>query len=157
MREESEPGRVSHTERWVLFRSAQFAHNRAFDEIPQLGGRVHVFEVLDTTTAAFEFAARLARQGVLSPEAVVTFELHGLDGRQLIWPTDIFGGSHLDQDYWCRDEGFSVGRQSSPRELEAQSRALALSTAFEIYSNFGWSNPPTEIFEKAQTERFRGV
>lgn len=50
----SDPGRVSRVKRWVLFRSAQFVHNRAFDEIPQLGNRVHVLEILDTVTAAFD-------------------------------------------------------------------------------------------------------
>jgi hypothetical protein len=153
--EKSEEGRVAHVERWVLFRSALFAHNRAFDEIPQLGDQVHVFEILDTTTAAFEFAARMAGRGVLSPEAVICFELHKLDGRELVWPKDIFGGSHfLAHNCWCQEESFEVARQLPPAELQGNRRELALELAFEIYSKFGWSDPPRDILANAQRKRF---
>jgi len=151
----SEAGRVSHMERWVLFRSAQFAHNRAFDEIPQLGDRVHVLEILDTATAAFEFAARMAQHGVLSPEAVITFELYGLAGRGLTWPKDIFGDSDaVGKNCWCQDESFAVARQSVPANLQAKRRELALEVAVEIYSNFGWSDPPKDLLREAQLKRF---
>jgi hypothetical protein len=153
--DKSEEGRISHVEHWVLFRSALFAHNRAFDAIPQLGDRVHVFEILATTTAAFEFAARLGQRGVLVPEAAVTFELHGLAGRELVWPKDIFGGSHfLGHECWCQDESFSVGRQLEPKELQAQKREVALDAAIEICSYFGWSDPPRDVLSRAQDERF---
>jgi hypothetical protein len=156
--EKFEEGRINHVEHWVLFRSAQFAHNRAFDEIPQLGDRVHVFEILDTATAAFEFAARMAQRGVLLPEAAVTLELFGLAGRELVWPTDIFGGSHfLGQDCWCQDESFSIGKQLSPTELQAQKREVALEATVEIYSHFGWSDPPRDLLSKVQADRFRSV
>jgi TIR domain len=151
----SEPGRVSHMERWVLFRSAQFAHNRAFDEIPQLGDRVHVLEILDTATAAFEFAARMAQHGVLSPEAVITFELYGLAGRGLTWPKDIFGDSDsVEKDCWCQDESFAVARQSVPANLQAKRRELALEVAVEIYSAFGWADSPKDLLREAQLKRF---
>src|SRR5262249_41720368 len=128
---------------------------RSFDYIPQLGDRVHVFEILDTTTAALEFAARMGQRGVLLPEAAITFELYGVAGRGLVWPKDIFGGSHLiGQDYWCQDESFSVGRQLLPNELRAQKREVALDLALEIYAHFGWSNPPRDILTRAQAERF---
>lgn len=153
--DKSEEGRISHVEHWVLFRSALFAHNRAFDEIPQLGDGVHVFEILDTTTAAFEFAARMGQRGVLLPETAVTFELHELAGRELVWPKDIFGGSNLlGQDCWCKDQSFCVGRQLLPDELQAQKREVALDAALEIYSYFGWSAPPRDVLARAQAARF---
>jgi hypothetical protein len=59
---ESISGEIEHSgrtlkraERWNLFRSGQFVHNRGFDEIPQLADRVNVLEILDTLTAVFEF------------------------------------------------------------------------------------------------------
>jgi TIR domain len=156
--EKCEDGRIGHFEHWVLFRSALFAHNRAFDEIPQLGDRVHVFEILDTATAAFEFAARMAGRGVLSPEAVISFELYKLDGRELVWPKDIFGGSHfLAQNCWCQEESFEVARQVPPSDLQAKRRELALEVALEIYGKFGWSDPPRAIFTEAQGKRFDSV
>jgi hypothetical protein len=153
--EKCEDGRISHFEHWVLFRSGLFAHNLAFDEIPQHGEKIHVFEILDTTTAAFEFAARMAGRAVLSPEAVICFELHRLDGRELVWPKDIFGGSHfLAQNCWCQEESFEVARQVPPGDLQAKKRELALEVAFEIYSKFGWSDPPRDILANAQRKRF---
>ena len=156
--EKCEDGRINHFEHWVLFRSGLFAHNLAFDEIPQHGGRVHVFEILDTTTAAFEFASRMVGRGVLAPEAVVSFELHNLDGRELVWPKDIFGGSHfLAQNAWCQEESFEVGRRVPPSELQAKRHDLALEIALEIYSKFGWSNPPRAILADAQAKRFASL
>jgi len=156
--EKSEPGRIGHSERWVLFRSGQLTYNRSLDEIPQLGDKIHVFEILDSTTAAFEFAARMAGRGVLSPEAVVSFELHGLEGRELVWPTDVFGGTHfLAQNCWCQEESFAVARQVPPAELQAKRRELALDAAFEIYAKFGWSDPPRSTLTTAQAQRFNSV
>ena len=155
--EKCENGRINHFEHWVLFRSALFAHNLAFDEIPQHGGRIHVFEILDTTTAAFEFAARMANRGVLSPEAAVSFELHKLDGRELVWPKDAFGASHfLAQNCWCQEESFEVGRQVPPAEIQAKRREIALEVAMEIYAKFGWADPPRAILADAQAKRFVG-
>jgi len=154
----SDPGRVTRLERWVLFRSGQFVHNRAFDEIPQLGNRVHVLEILDTVTAAFEFAARMAQRGVLSPDVRISFELYGLDGRGLTWPQDVFGQREAaGHDCWCQEESFDLMRQASPAELKAQKRELALDVAMEIYSKFGWSNPPKDRLVDEQRKRFDAV
>jgi hypothetical protein len=148
-------GGVSRVERWALFRSAQFIHNRAFDEIRQLADRVHVLEILDTATAAFEFAARMANRGVLSPEAEITFTVHGLDGRGLAWPQDVFGGRDaVQQECWCADESFSLSRIVPAAQLEARRREIALDAALEIYSRFAWSDPPKERLVDAQRKRF---
>lgn len=156
--DKSDPGRVNHTEHWVLFRSAQFIHYRAFDEIPQLGDRVHVLEILDTASAAFEFAARMAKQNVLSPEAVVAFELHGLDGRLLTWPRDPLGSvDAVRRDCWCQDESFAVTKQANVAEFETRRRNFALETAFEIYQKFGWLDPPRDILADEQRKRFGDV
>jgi hypothetical protein len=156
--EKCEEGKIGHFEHWVLFRSALFAHNLAFDEIPQLGDRIHVFEILDTTTAAFEFAARMAGHGVLSPEVVVSFELHKLAGRELVWPRDIFAASHfLAHNCWCQEESFEVARQLPPAELQTNRRDLALDAALEIYAKFSWSDPPRDVLAAAQRDRFGSV
>ena len=72
---------IDHIECWALFRSGQFVHNLAFED-PTVGTpvgseavsaasarhrlRVHVLHILETVTAAFELAARMATSGVLS-------------------------------------------------------------------------------------------
>jgi hypothetical protein len=155
---EASDGSISRLERWTLFRSGQFIHHRAFNEIPQLGGRVHVLEILDTATAAFEFAARMAQRGILSPEARITFALSGLDGIGLTWPQDMLGDCDaVGRECWCRDEDFSLVRLTAPAELEARRRALALDVALEVYSNFGWSDPPQDRLAEQQLNRFGTV
>jgi hypothetical protein len=153
--EQSEPGRIQRLERWVLFRSAQFAHHRALDEIPQLGGRVHVLEILDTTTAALEFLSRMEEQKLLSPEAVITFDMHGIEGRLLTWPTNVFRDSDfVGEDVWCQESEFRVERQAGPTEFQTRKRELALQVALEIYSKFGWMNPPEARLAAEQQKRF---
>ena len=150
---------VSRAERWALFRSGQFVHNRTLDEIPQLGNRVHVLEILDTVTAAFEFAARMADRGVLSPEAAITFELSGVDGRELTWPQDVLRSTDVvGQNCWCQDETVSVATKPMPaHEIKSRRRELAHEVALEIYSKFGWSDPPRQLLTDQQTKRFGAI
>jgi|GEM_PF-4535638 len=154
----SEDPRIRHLEHWVLFRSAQFVYNRAFDDIPQLAGRIHVLGILDIATATFEFAARMAERDVFSPEAVVTFGFSGLDGRTLAWPKDVIGDlDEVGQDCWCQDESFSLASQVAPGELRVRRRKLALEVALEIYRKFGWSDPPIDRLSDEQKRRFGAV
>jgi hypothetical protein len=150
--------RVTRTECWALFRSCQFVHNRAFDEIPGLTGRAHVLEILDTATGAIEFAARMAGRGVLSQQAAITFELDGVDGLTLTWPDDKFGHADvIDSTSWCQDEEVSISKIIDTAEILGQRRELALEIAFEIYSKFGWSKPPRERLAREQDQRFGAV
>jgi hypothetical protein len=147
-------GRMTRIERCVLFRSGQFVHHRGFDEIPQLGTRVHVLEILDTVTAAFEFAARMAERNVLFPTAAISFELFGVDGRELTWPTDLFGTRDaVTGHYWCQEAGVNVTRRVSTDELKIKRRQLALEVALEIYSHFGWLDPPKDRLVQEQAKR----
>jgi hypothetical protein len=131
------------------------AHHRALDEIPQLGGRVHVLEILDTTTAAFEFTSRMTEQRLLLPEAVITFEMHGVDGRLLTWPADVFRDTDaVGCEAWCQESEFRIARQATPTDFQTRKRELALETALEIYGHFGWLNPPVDRLADAQSKRF---
>jgi hypothetical protein len=130
---------LKRAERWNLFRSGQFVHNRGFDEIPQLGDRVHVLEILDTVTAGFEFAARMADFGVLSPKAAISFELHGVAGCSLTWPQDLLGDTDaVGRDCWCQEESVSAERRVTTNELRARKHDVALEIALELYTKFGW-------------------
>lgn len=115
-------GSVKHLERWVLFRSAQFVHNMALDRVQQRGERqTHVLEILDITTAAFEFIGR----------------------------TDGVGANA-----WCQDESFTIDRLFAANDLRDNRRTLAMDTTIEIYSRFGWNDPPKSQLEALQRQRF---
>jgi TIR domain len=146
---------VSRAERWALFRSGQFTQNRSVDEIAQLGDKIHVLEILDTTTAAFEFASRMASQRILAPEALFVFELRKIDGRQLTWPQDVFGDiDAVPRNCWCQDEILRIEKQLTVGELKTRKREVALEVALEIYGKFGWSDPPVQLLKSQQDKRF---
>jgi len=154
--EEFDDNTIRHLERWVLFRSGQFVHNLALDEMPALSGRTHVLEILNTTTALFEFIGRMADRKIFSGRAAISFEFHKVEGRQLTWPKD---ASHRDDfvdwhSSWCQDESFTVDNPYSAADLIDRRRELALEAALEIYSQFGWTNPPVEQLRKMQQEKF---
>jgi hypothetical protein len=143
-------------EHWTLFRNGQFVRLRTLDEIPQLGERVHALEILDTVTASFEFAARMADRGVLSPRAAITLELNGVAGRGLTWPRDIYMDD-IEGNCWCQEVTVSAVRQISADELRPRVREIAFDTALEVYSKFNWKQPPVEKLKSAQGDRFRNV
>jgi serine/threonine protein kinase len=152
---DSTDGRMRRLERWALFRSGQFVHNRAFDEIKDLGDRIHVLEVLDTVTGAFELASRLAKRGILSHDAQVKFELFGVAGRALTWPLDVFGTQNaFQEDFWSQDEDFTVTKQQTAADLQSRPRELALDATLELLAHFGWSDPPREKLVTEQEKRF---
>jgi hypothetical protein len=148
-------GGITRTERWVLCRSGQFVHNRALEQVPQLDGRIHALEILDTVTPAVEFAGRMARRGVLTQRALITFELRSVDGRQLTWPQDPIGDTDaVGRDCWSRDEHVAVGRVVAVQDLIDRSRPLALGFTLELCSRLGWADPLSERLAAEQHRRF---
>lgn len=152
--EHLELGRIKKLESWTLYRSGQFVDNRAFDEFPQLRGRLHVIEVLDTTTAAIEFAARMAGQELLSPEAVISFQLSGIDGLSLTWPKGPFGDLDEVVARWSETESVTIRRNLTLDILRSQRRELAFDVSVEIYKHFGWVEIPIERLKGEQAARF---
>lgn len=145
-----------HLERWVLFRSGQFVHNLALDQMPALDTRTHVLEILNTTTALFDFISRMADSKIISGRAAISFDFYKVEGRQLTWPKD---ASQMDdfvdkRTSWCQLEAFAIDNTYSSTELIDRRRELALQAALMIYSKFGWNDPPVEELRKMQREKF---
>jgi hypothetical protein len=146
---------IKHFEQWRLFQSGQFVHYLALDQVPQLGKRTHVLEILDTTTALFEFVGRMAERKIFTEPVAITFEYKKIDGRQLTWPEDILQMSNRVSDgAWCQDDTIVVEHAHEARAMIHERRTLALKTAVEIYAGFGWNDPPTKELETAQQQRF---
>jgi len=152
---ETDEGSVKHFERWVLFRSGQFVHHLALDQISQLGGRTCVFEILDTTTAVFEFVGRMADREIFAGRVAIAFDFKNIAGRQLTWPQDSLGMSdRVDKSKWCQHGTIAFDRYYDARSMIEERRKLALDAALQIYSQFGWSDPPKKELEEAQRDRF---
>jgi hypothetical protein len=148
-------GSINHFERWYLFRSGQFVHHLALDQIPQLGDRTHVLEILDITTAVFEFVGRMADRSIFTEPVAITFELNKIAGRQLTWPQDILRMSDRVADSaWCQEESITIDGSYDARAMIDERRSLALDAALQIYSRFGWNDPPKDELQEAQQKRF---
>lgn len=127
-----------HLERWVLFRSGQFVHNLALDDMLGLSGKTHALEILNTTTALFEFIGRMVDVKIASGRIGISFDFHGVEGRQLTWPKGVAQSDFVDgRSSWCQEETFSVDNSYSSADLIERRRELALEAALQIYSRFG--------------------
>jgi hypothetical protein len=156
--EETAGNIISRSERWGLFRSAQFVHNLTVKESRQLGDRIHVLEILDTVTAAFELAARMADRGVLSPDAVVGFELRGIEGLGLTWPQDIFHDKDVvPRNCWCQESAVDRAIRATDSQLKTRRRELARDMSHQIYAVFGWSDVDQDRIKREQAARFPAV
>src|ERR1700739_1002038 len=92
---------------------------------------------------------------VLAPDIAITIGLHAVEGRQLTWPQDIFfDNDAVGRDCWCQEERIDVSRQVNAAKIAAQKRELALDVTWEIYSKFGWSEPPKDRLSEEQSNRF---
>lgn len=138
-------------ERCALSRSGQFVHSRSFDRFPGIGDRIDIFDILDTVTGAFELAGRMADRGFVSSGVAITFQLNRIAGVELNFPPALPGPRGK---YWCQEESVLVARPTQIEELQRERRGLALEAALEIYSHFGWTEPPREWLLEEQTRRF---
>jgi hypothetical protein len=142
-------------ERWVLFRSGLFVQNRAFNEKRHPNGRIHALEILDVTTAALEFATLMAQHVVLDPEVAITVGLHAVEGKQLTWPQDItLDNDRVSRNSWCQDANIDASVQLNTGQILSVRREAAFHIASQIYSKFGWSDPPNDILRSEQQNRF---
>jgi hypothetical protein len=131
-------------ERWVLFRSGQFAMNRAVIEHDEINKKLHYLEVIWLVTQVFQLAARMAREGALATTATVRFQLHNVSGRGL-YTADFFG------QYWSRAKDIDIIRSVKPADLLAHEGSdLAFAVALEIYRRFGWEDAPCDKIAEQQ-------
>jgi hypothetical protein len=153
-----------HLERWVLFRSGQFVHNFAFAEdfigteawpihpqifVPGDGKRyLNILRTLMIVTCVFELAARMASRQLLNSGALISLELHRVDGRELSY---MQAQRRLDAHYFCRAENVQVDRLLNSEELSTRPRELALDATLEIFRNFNWLNPPKNLLADEQS------
>jgi hypothetical protein len=117
--------------------------------------RTHVLEILDRVTVAYQWAAFVAKEGIISDGVLLSFTFFQVGGRQLSWPQDFLGDTDLVQSSsWSEENGFDIRRFVNAANLLASWRAVALDTCTAIYSKFGWINPPVDRLRSEQAARF---
>lgn len=141
---EFEVAPTRHIECWALFRSGQFVHNLALPDIVALGDNIHYLHILQIVSQVFEFAASMAREGVLATGASVSIELLGAAGCGLVVPTDVNGR------YWAQQKDIAVETFVQPDALPESGRDLALDVVLEIYQKFRWIDASRPTLAKEQ-------
>lgn len=86
----------------------------------------HVLEILEVTTALFEFVARMADHRIFTNQVGISVELNGVAGRQLAWRED------LDLDGWCQDHSIAIDNVYKADEVRSNRRKLAVDVARDI-------------------------
>jgi hypothetical protein len=85
----------------------------------------------------------MAQQNIFSDRCALAFELQSVGGRRLTWPQDAYGiVDRVGHGPWCQDDSIVVDRLYAPGDLVDHRRAIALDVALELYSRFGWTDPP---------------
>jgi hypothetical protein len=98
---------------------------------------------------AYGFAANMAREGVLSPSAVVSIELIQVAGRRLFVPPEV------ECRCWAEQSDIAIAKYVQPSVLAERSRDLALDVAQEIFAAFRWHNTQRDVLAKAQDGNLR--
>jgi hypothetical protein len=139
-----------HIEYWRFYQSAQFIHHFAMREDYEAASKdlrgLDFINTVYTFTEIFEFAARLAAKELLSPSAVISVELHGCDGRQVIsWDRGRYLRNHVSAEPAIR-----VSRVASDSALLAESPHFAIEASMFVFERFNWMDAPTGMLEEEQ-------
>jgi len=140
-----------HIEYWRLFQSGQFVHHSAmredYEETSRAKHGLDFLNTLYTITEIFEFSARIAAQTVLTPEAIIEFELHGTADRRIFsWDP----GRYFSMDYVCRIEAISHSDQWPDEVLLGRAAELALDATVYVLERFNWTEVPRGLLAEEQ-------
>ena len=153
-----------HIEYWRYYQSGQFVHHFNMREDCDVGHGeekltprspskerfLDIMSSLYTITEIYEFAARLAYQGALSPGAEVMLSLNRTQGRVLKWAyrQNISWGKY--GNYVSCTEPITWQHDCSAKDLLACSADLALDAAVGVFERFNWSTPPRDLLAEDQ-------
>jgi hypothetical protein len=162
---EQEVDYLRHVEAWRLYQSGLFIYMGGvcedWDEqdrptgshvrwVQRPGEILRVADTIWILTEAFEFAARLSMTGAGSDRMHVVATLHGLEGRKLHMEIQ---SRYLSQRPPVEGHSeFDLAEDFSRERLVAESKALALAWAREVFRRFGWDASP-EILGEIQSQR----
>jgi hypothetical protein len=136
-----------------MYQSAQFVHHFAMREEYEAASReprgLDFVNTVFTFTEIFEFAARLATRGLLSPSCEIMVGLHDCEGRRVIsWEP----GRYLSGDYISTQDSITYERSFDVEELVAHPQEAALDATVYVLERFNWATPPTGILAEEQAK-----
>ena len=148
-------------EAWRFYQSAQFVYLRGVSEdwiepdhvrfarvpmgVPSLG----VGDALFTISEICEFASRLSVTEAGAEQMHVEIELRNSAGRRLY--VDDPRRMSMDNQYSFHDATLTTSVVISRSDVAGRSRELALDTALDMFSHFGW-HPDRSLLQGQQDE-----
>ncbi|HXF50749.1 MAG TPA: hypothetical protein VNM43_03590 [Dehalococcoidia bacterium] len=147
---------------WRFYQSAQFVHHMAAVERfrparwqPAPPRPIFVEGLIYLMMGLYEFAARMARRGILDPAAYVAVELHNTSQRQLIF-WDGWLQAHLGE-YVCNVDPISVVEEEiKAPDLVARTTDLAMEAVVRLCESFGWFEPPRQLLSALRDRAVQG-
>jgi hypothetical protein len=146
-------------ELWRFYQSGQFIHyfscledrHRPEEVSARLDQNVFrglsVVSTLYRVTEIFEFAARLAQEGILQPQVQISIKLEGMKNRQLFFWEPY---RYLSESYICRINEIPFDKELPATDIIAARHEEALKAAIHIFERFGWQDPPWQILAEDQ-------
>jgi hypothetical protein len=146
----------SYLEVWRFYTSGQFAWVRSFSREgygePGSEAILPVYEVVNVVTETYEFAARLALEGIFGEKASVRIVAGGLQGHRLVVGDPRRAG--IDASPMTVEEDLKKQAAVEKTDLIANPRTLALGDAVWFLQRMGWRSAPKNIVRDIQEEIF---
>ena len=157
--EDIDASAVDHYEAWRFFTSGQFTQLRAISADWRSGGdatrvpsgfsrAIEVWEILFYVTEVFELAARLALSPAGDDPMVVDLRLHITDDRALVVAQS--SRAEFFEPYQAPIDGLRRTVEVARSGLIASAHELAVETAQEMFSRFGWNVARAQLVEHQQ-------
>jgi hypothetical protein len=142
-----------HIEYWRYYQTGQFVHHFAMNEDYEESSKArHGLDFINTLyrfTEIFEFAARLAARGLLSPGVTVRVELHNCEGRELFsWDP----GRFIVSNHRSNTPAIEYKATTTDSQLLGHGGQRALDGTIYVLERFNWNNVPRGILAEEQAK-----
>jgi hypothetical protein len=151
--ESSEDWLHGHIEYWRYYQTGQFVHHFAMTEDYEESSKdLHGLDFINTLyrlTEIFEFAARLAARGLLSPGVDVRVELHNCEGRRLFsWDP----GRFIERSHLSVTPTIEYKTTATDTELLGRGGEMAVDGTIHVLERFNWNDVPRDILAAEQAK-----
>lgn len=153
-------------EYWRFYQSAKFIHlfalhedymnmeevlPRTYPPRPVHAGYLGFDSTVLQMTEIFEFAARLANNGILGPKAFISVGMHNVRDYQLIALDQTRLHFGLFSNYiHASEQPIVIETEIPEQELVTKPDEYALDYMINIFERFQWNNPPRQVFSEVQ-------
>ena len=139
-------------ESWHFYLSGQLAHYATLmeDAVGKYRRKIETIGLLYTITEYYEFAARLAEQGIIDQVALIEVALRNADGYRLFTQHGMLSPYQSFYEHTTSNPQIEFERKVGRQTLLSSPREPALKDAVRIMQQFGFKEPPIRILAEEQ-------